>query len=87
MSSALDKSLDDIISSQKKINKAKVVKKTANKQKAAGITKKTASTKKPVVVFKKPAAPSTSTFDLTAATKVVVHGLPKDIKIDAIKVC
>lgn len=94
MSAALDKSLDDIISSLKK---ARPAKKVVAKKSKPGITKnirkkvvpKSNNNKKPVVSFKKPAAPApaANTLDASYATKVVVHGLPKDIKLDAIKVC
>lgn len=84
MSAALDKSLDDIISSTRKAKKA-AAKKTVGK----GIGK---APKKQVVSFKKdkpapkktPAAPA---VDLTYATKVVAQGLPRDLKQDNIKVC
>lgn len=92
MSTALDKSLDDIISSQKKARPAKkVVAKKSKPGISKNISKKATpkSNKKPVVSFKKPAAPApaATTLDASYATKVVVHGLPKDIKLDAIKVC
>lgn len=88
MSAALDKSLDDIISSQKKARPAKKV--IARKGKA-GISKRVATkpthTKKPVSFKKAAPAPSAVSLDASLASKVVVQGLPKDIKMDAIKVC
>lgn len=82
--SALDQSLDEIISSKPKkqfkkktnISKSKVGKAVGKPvKKQAG---------KPI---KKVAAPSATILDASYATKVVVYGLPKDIKTDAIKVC
>lgn len=83
MSAALDKSLDDIISSTRK------AKKVINKKKPVGKGVGKAQ-KKPIVSFKKdkPAPrPATAGVDLTYATKVVAHGLPKDLKQENIKVC
>lgn len=86
--SALDKSLDDIISTSKKPFKGK---KFVNKKISTNkVGKKVgASNKKPIVSFKKaaPAAKQEPSVDLSYATKVVVYGLPRDIKQDAIKVC
>lgn len=91
MSAALDKSLDDIISSGKK-TKIASKKRVAAARPATRVGKKVGSAKKPVVASKKAAvAPNAAAIakhlDLTYATKVVVHGLPRDIKQDAIKVC
>lgn len=85
--SSLDKSLDDIISTTRKSVKSKNLNRGGNGK----IGKKVgASTKKPIVSFKKstPVGPKKAvTLDMSYATKVVVYGLPKDIKLDAIKVC
>lgn len=92
--SALDKSLDDIISSNRKpkrVNSAKVG--AGNK-----VGKKVGGAKKPIVSFKKvqntvaaqkalAAAKRASGVDLTAVSKVVVHNLPKDLKQEHVKVC
>lgn len=92
MSATLDKSLDDIISSGKKTRVANK-KRVAAARPATKVGKKVGSAKKPIVLQKKatPAGPSAAAIakhlDLTYATKVVVHGLPRDIKQDGIKVC
>lgn len=80
---SLDKSLDDIISSKKPRKFTKSV--------------KTGKAGKPVrnsknLISKKPKAKVTAeikqrVLDATYATKVVVYGLPKDIHLDAIRVC
>lgn len=81
MSAALDKSLDDIISSTRRAKKVAAKKKPVGK----GIGK---PQKKPIVAIKKTKpAPSSPAVDLTYATKVVAHGLPRDLKQDNIKVC
>lgn len=87
MSASLDKSLDDIISSSKPkkfpARKAKVGKKVgAIKKKPAVAIKK--SVPKPVL---KALQKKADTVDLSYATKVVVQGLPKDIKQEGIRVC
>ncbi len=85
--SSLDKSLDDIISTSRKSIKSKRLNRGGNGKVGKKIG---ASNKKPIVSFKKsaPAAPKKSTaVDVSYATKVVVYGLPRDIKLDAIKVC
>ncbi|KAJ8145654.1 hypothetical protein METSCH_D01540 [Metschnikowia aff. pulcherrima] len=88
MSTALDKSLDDIISSSRKARKvANNKKKTVGK----GVGK---AQRKPAVAVKKAQKPATprsaavvAGVDLTYATKVVAHGLPKDLRQENIKVC
>lgn len=83
MSATLDKSLDDIIKSSKP-------KKVLNKKreapskvgKAVGKKPKAASKPKPVVQTE-----NRNVIDVSYATKVMVYGLPRDIKQDAIKVC
>lgn len=84
MSAALDKSLDDIISSTKRAKKVASKKKPVGK----GIGK---AQKKPIVSFKKdkpaPKPVALPGVDLSYATKVVAHGLPRDLKQDNIKVC
>lgn len=91
MSTALDKSLDDIISSSRKTKKVQANrKKTVGKAVGKGVGK--AQKKQPVVTFKKSkpaAAPKAATpaIDLTYATKVVAHGLPRDLKQENVKVC
>ena len=81
-----DKSLDDIISSSRKSIKSRRatrVGKVAKTGKSVG-----SASKKPIVSFKKSTpVPKTALVDLSYATKVVVSGLPKDIRADAIKVC
>lgn len=84
--SSLDKSLDDIIKSKKSVRSTK-----AGRGASGKVGKKVGSSKKkPIVSFRKP-TPSvprdTAPVDMSYATKVVVYGLPKDIKSDAIKVC
>lgn len=84
--SSLDKSLDDIISSTKR-----PARKFARSTKTNKVGKKVgAASKKTIVSFKK-AAPAAAaakvSVDLSYATKVVVSGLPKDLKQDNIKVC
>ena len=83
---SLDKSLDDIISSSRKSIKSRRatrVGKVAKSGKSVG-----SASKKPIVSFKKSTpVPKTAQVDLSYATKVVVSGLPKDIRADAIKVC
>lgn len=83
MSASLDKSLDDIISSAKRA-------KRAPKGKAVGkaVGKGVGKAKKPAAVsFKKEKAQTAPAFDISYATKVMAHGLPRDIKGDAVKVC
>jgi THO complex subunit 4 len=82
--SALDKSLDDIIKSSGK--KSIKPKKFANKSKPTKVGKSLRTTQKKPVSFKKVAV-AKPTVDLSYATKVVVYGLPKDLKQDNIKVC
>lgn len=96
MSTALEKSLDDIISSSRKARKvaskqktgkttaAKAVGKVTGKaQKKSAVVAKSGKTAKPTLL-KSAAAPA---IDLSAATKVVAHGLPMDLKQDVVKVC
>lgn len=83
MSTILDKSLDDIISTRKS-------KKPQGKKKAVGKGVGKVQKKQPVSfqkVAKKAAPPPRPALDLTYATKVVAQGLPRDLKQDAIKVC
>lgn len=87
MSTALDKSLDDIISSTRKTKKA-----TAAKKKVVGKGVGKAQKKPQAVSFKKNkpvAAPKVAApeIDLTYATKVVAQGLPRDLKQENVKVC
>lgn len=83
--SALDKSLDEILSSKPK-------KQFKKKPAAAGKNKVGKLVSKKAVNSKSPASATplkkgTGVLDASYATKVVVHGLPRDIKQDAIKVC
>lgn len=83
--SALDKSLDDIISNSRKTVRSKTRGTKGKVGKRVG-----SSNKKPIVSFKKAAPPvskKTPAVDVSYATKVVVYGLPKDLKADAVKVC
>lgn len=82
---SLDKSLDDIISSTRKAKRATRVGKVGKTTKTG--KKVGSANKKPIVSFKKPAVAEKPQLDLSYATKVVVSGLPKDIRADAIKVC
>jgi THO complex subunit 4 len=84
--SALDQSLDEIISSKPK----KQFRKKANLGNKAKVGKAVAKpagkpTKKAAAPIK--AAAQNNVLDVSYATKVVVYHLPKDIKTDAIKVC
>ncbi|ODV95817.1 hypothetical protein PACTADRAFT_2125, partial [Pachysolen tannophilus NRRL Y-2460] len=79
MSAQLDRSLDEIISSSKqskpkRFNKSKVGKSLNTKRSVVKINNKPT-----------PKAPRQNVIDASYATKVVVYGLPKDIKQDAIK--
>lgn len=92
--SALDRSLDEIIKSSRKAKKVGGQKKAVPSKKVDGITKKAkivatkaAPKKAPVALKKAKVADVKQGFDLTYATKVVVSGLPRDIKIDGIRVC
>lgn len=79
MSASLDKSLDDIISTGRKQRKSlpkKTGKNLVNRKKVGK-----------QIVKRKPAPVVQKEIDINSATKVVVYGLPKDIKIDAVKVC
>lgn len=84
MSTVLDKSLDEIISTRKS-------KKPQGKKKPVGKGVGKVQKKQQPVSFQKVAkkvAPQPKpTLDLTYATKVVAQGLPRDLKQDAIKVC
>lgn len=87
--SALDKSLDDIIKSsggKSGSRKFSLKKKPAKVGKRVG----TSQARKPTA-FKKPTPPvnpkQIQAVDLSYATKVVAHGLPKDLKYEGIKVC
>lgn len=84
MSALLDKSLDEILSSSKKVNRRKTNRVGKKPVAKAALAKKTPTgpAKKPVVFPK-----SKPVVDTSYATKVIVHNLPKDIKQDAIKVC
>lgn len=84
MSAALDKTLDDIISSTRK------TKKVAPKKKVVGKGVGKVQKKQQIVSFKKAAKPAPAprqALDVSYASKVVAHGLPRDLKQDAIKVC
>lgn len=82
--SALDQSLDEILSSKpKKVQQKKKpvvasskVGKAVQKPKAQQQKQKQQQQQKPSQIL-----------DASFATKVIVYGLPKDIKQDAIKVC
>lgn len=100
MSSALEKSLDDIISSSKKArkvnNKKKVVGRTTAKTAGKTIGKGTGKAQKKTVLANKNGKPAktsvprkaiASTLDVSHATKVVAHNLPTDLKQDVVKVC
>ncbi|KAK6459234.1 uncharacterized protein RJT20DRAFT_4811 [Scheffersomyces xylosifermentans] len=81
--SALDKSLDDIISSTKKPGRKTKGTKPNKVGKKVG-----SANKKPIVSFKKSTNAATAAkaaIDVSYATKVVVSGLPKDLKQDNIK--
>ena len=94
--SSLDKSLDEIISSSRKPRRVGGAKTATNKvcKKVGG-----SNQKKPLVSFKKvqnaaaaqralnQAQKAAAALDLTAATKVVVHNLPRDLRQEHIKVC
>ncbi|GEQ72050.1 hypothetical protein JCM33374_g5736 [Metschnikowia sp. JCM 33374] len=90
MSTALDKSLDDIISSSRKARRV-----ANNKKKTAGKGVGKAQKKAPVATKKAPKQATkqasarpvavVSAVDLTYATKVVAHGLPKDLRQENIK--
>lgn len=82
--SALDQSLDDILSSKPK--------KQFRKRTPVAKAKVGKTVGKPKVNLRKQlqtkgAAPKGSVLDASYANKVVVYHLPKDIKQDAIKVC
>lgn len=85
MSTALDRTLDEIISTKRKTQK-KGAKKLAAKTPAKSGKGVGKVQKKQIVSFNKP-APQAPVLDLTSATKVSVQGLPRDLKQDAIKVC
>ena len=94
MSASLDKSLDDIISSNKKSFKSKRPGAKFGAKGGNRVGKKIGGTnnnKKPIAKFNKPAAAAAAAavpaIDLSYATKVNVSGLPKDLKHDNIKVC
>lgn len=93
MSASLDKSLDDIISSNKKTFKSKRPGAKFGAKGGNRVGKKIGGTnnKKPIAKFNRPAAAAAvaavPTIDLSYATKVNVSGLPKDLKHDNIKVC
>ncbi|PIS54363.1 hypothetical protein CJI97_004066 [Candidozyma auris] len=81
MSSILDKSLDDIISTRKS-QRSQGKKKAVGKGTGKAQKKETVSFKK---AAKKVAPQPKPALDLTYATKVVAQGLPRDLKQDAIK--
>lgn len=93
MSTALDKSLDEIIANGRsarrpnKANKAKQAGKLrgSGTAKTAGISKKQQQqvSKKAVAQLLQKAA----AYDASYATKVIVTGLPKDLTKQMIKVC
>ncbi|KHC70189.1 THO complex subunit 4 [Candida albicans P75016] len=91
MSASLDKSLDDIISSNKKTFKSKRPGAKFGAKGGNRVGKKIGGTnnnKKPIAKFNKPAAAvaaAVPAIDLSYATKVNVSGLPKDLKHDNIK--
>ncbi|KGQ92378.1 THO complex subunit 4 [Candida albicans L26] len=91
MSASLDKSLDDIISSNKKSFKSKRPGAKFGAKGGNRVGKKIGGTnnnKKPIAKFNKPAAAvaaAVPAIDLSYATKVNVSGLPKDLKHDNIK--
>ncbi|EEQ44502.1 THO complex subunit 4 [Candida albicans P78042] len=92
MSASLDKSLDDIISSNKKTFKSKRPGAKFGAKGGNRVGKKIGGTnnnKKPIAKFNKPAAAAAAAavpaIDLSYATKVNVSGLPKDLKHDNIK--
>lgn len=101
MSTALEKSLDDIISSSRKARKVNNKKKVVGKSTTAKTAGKTAgkgtgkAQKKNTLANKngksaKTAVPRkaiASTLDVSHATKVVAHNLPTDLKQDVVKVC
>lgn len=80
---SLDKSLDDIISSTRG-------KRFSGKKKIVGKKQVNKTTLKPKTFQKlanKATARASTLLDSSYATKVVVYGLPKDLKQDSIKVC
>ncbi|KAH3688978.1 hypothetical protein WICPIJ_000037 [Wickerhamomyces pijperi] len=96
--SALDKSLDEILSEKPKrnlnnrkrasVSKAKVgkaVSKPKGKASASAAGKATAGSKKTGASPKSSQAGSKQVIDVSYATKVNVYNLPKDIKQDAIR--
>ncbi|EMG50528.1 YRA1 RNA annealing protein YRA1 [Candida maltosa Xu316] len=98
MSASLDKSLDDIISSNRKSFKSKRpgskigAGKGGNNNRVGKKVGGSSNNKKSIVKFNrtptgpsKAAAAAAPAFDLSYATKVNVSGLPKDLKHDNIK--
>ncbi|KAH3674905.1 hypothetical protein WICMUC_002978 [Wickerhamomyces mucosus] len=88
--SALDKSLDEILSEKPKrtFRKKTTVPKTRVGKAAAGVAGKTKARpgpKKSIPTGPKSTPASKSVVDASFSTKVIVYGLPKDIKQDAIK--
>jgi THO complex subunit 4 len=79
MSSALDQSLDEILSSKPK--------RPVQKKKQVAKSKVGKAVIKPKTQKKTAASAPAAILDASYATKVVVYGLPRDIKQDAIKVC
>lgn len=94
MSNSLDKSLDDIISSGKKGKKVgrklQQQKKAAGKLRSATLTpggKAVAAKKQKAQTQRATAQVLSNQLDASMATKVIVDGLPKDLKSNMIKVC
>lgn len=83
--SALDKSLDDIIRSGKPKKFGNKSKKPVGKSVGKGVGK--AKINKPRQTKKIIVPKGNHIVDVSTASKVVVHNLPKDLKLDNIRVC
>lgn len=80
----LDKSLDEIISSKKPLNMFRKKNRRSGKRVESFSKKKVNQIKK--VSHLNKIKSNKDSIDLTYATKVVVYGLPKDLKQESIKV-
>lgn len=102
MSAALEKSLDDIISSSRNAKKAASKRKPVGRASSKSKTSVTvagkgtgkaqkkntlAGTNGKVAKVSVPKAALSPSIDVSQATKVVAHGLPTDLKQDVVKVC
>lgn len=82
MSSALDQSLDEILSSKPKRVQQKKKQQPAKSKVSKAVVKPQQQKKAKAT----PTGPASMLDASSYATKVIVYGLPKDIKQDAIKV-